>query len=91
MAPVFVNCPGPISAWADKGKSTTVVTWDVPMASDEVDGDITAVQTDGPQPGSELTVGLHQIIYTAEDTTGSQAVPCSFVVGVKGQFGYIVN
>ncbi|MBL7809994.1 MAG: HYR domain-containing protein, partial [Saprospiraceae bacterium] len=79
--PTFVNCP--------EGVTFTVglfnqdcqgsAIWSIPIADDNCNATVT--QTDGPDLGSILLVGAHQIQYTAEDAAGNTAT-CNFTIEV---------
>ena len=81
-APVFSNCSSDIVAYADRGTTSTQVTWFHPTASDN-SGLIPNVTYSGKQPGEIFTAGEHKIRYLASDKTGNVA-QCKFKVFVIG-------
>ncbi|WP_417587995.1 HYR domain-containing protein, partial [Pararhodobacter oceanensis] len=80
-APVLANMPADIAVDTDEGLSTAMVSWDPPTASDNADGPLTPVQTEGPTPGSAFPQGETTITYTATDSTGNTTT-ASFTVTV---------
>ena len=82
-APEFENCPTNqiltigLYASACNGAPTN---WAIPQATDNC-STVTVTQTAGPSATSTLTVGLHQIIYKAEDAAGNTSF-CTFYVNV---------
>uniref|UniRef100_K1QIC0 Sushi, von Willebrand factor type A, EGF and pentraxin domain-containing protein 1 n=1 Tax=Magallana gigas TaxID=29159 RepID=K1QIC0_MAGGI len=59
------------------GKTTAIVTWNAPTASDPEDGPLTANLAQGGAPGTHFDRGSHTIVYTASDNTGASTY-CSF-------------
>ncbi|XP_078611237.1 uncharacterized protein LOC144881802 isoform X2 [Branchiostoma floridae x Branchiostoma japonicum] len=80
-APTFPNCPSPISAQAEKGTVSAVVSWAAPGAEDNSGEDVQVSQTVGQRPGSRFEEGFHTIVYTATDSVMNSA-NCSFTVTV---------
>ncbi len=83
-APVFSNCSKDIVAIADRGKSSTTVTWSRPTATDNsgVTPNLTHI---GKQSGDLFPAGKHTIRYLASDNSGNVA-ECKFEVFVSGIF-----
>ena len=81
-APVFSNCPSNIVASADRGTTSTLVTWSHPTASDN-SGFIPNITHQGKQPGDTFSAGEHNILYLALDKTGNVG-ECKFKVFVLG-------
>ncbi|XP_020600423.1 sushi repeat-containing protein SRPX2-like [Orbicella faveolata] len=81
-APVFSNCPSDIVANADRGTTSTQVTWSHPTAADN-SGFISNITHYGKQPGDTFPAGEHNIRYLASDKTGNIA-ECKFKVFVLG-------
>jgi hypothetical protein len=79
--PVFENCPSDLTVNNDPDKCGTNVIWSVPVADDNC-GIASVTQTEGPAPGSFLSVGTHTIIYVATDVNGN-SVTCSFDITVN--------
>lgn len=80
--PVFSNCPSNIVASADRGTTSTLVTWSHPTASDN-SGFIPNITHHGKQPGDTFSAGEHNIQYLALDKTGNVG-ECKFKVFVLG-------
>ncbi|MCC5968379.1 MAG: HYR domain-containing protein [Pararhodobacter sp.] len=80
-APVFADVPANITTSTDAGEDTATVTWTSPTATDNVDGAVTPVRTDGPESGSAFPLGDTTITYTATDAAGNAAT-ASFTVTV---------
>ena len=66
-APVFSGVPDDISVNTDAGLPTAVVTFTPPTATDDVDGPVTPVLTEGLPSGSAFPVGVTTVTYTATD------------------------
>ena len=81
-APVFSNCPSHIVATADRGTTSSQVTWSHPTATDN-SGLIPNITNFGKQPGDLFPVGEHNIRYLASDKSGNIA-ECKFKVFVTG-------
>ncbi|XP_041369895.1 uncharacterized protein LOC121383864 [Gigantopelta aegis] len=81
LRPEFNNCPSAsIQAYADRGKTTAVVTWNPPTATDN-SGTVTVQQVDGLRPNQTFSEGSSTIKYTATDPSGNTA-HCAFAVNV---------
>ena len=82
VGPVFSNCSQNIIANADRGNTSTSVTWTPPRATDNsgVDPDIVHV---GKGPGDLFSAGEHSIRYRASDKRGNVG-ECNFKIIVAG-------
>ncbi|XP_033120622.1 hyalin-like isoform X2 [Anneissia japonica] len=67
--PVFVNCPSDMMTNSDPNEATTIVTWDLLNSTDN-SGLIPTI-SDPDLTSIELRIGIHQIVFTAEDTFGN--------------------
>lgn len=85
---MFSNCPSNVVAIADKGTTSTLVTWSHPTATDN-SGIIPNVTHYGKQPGDLFPAGEHNIQYWASDKTGNVG-ECKFKVFVLGNLGLSV-
>ncbi|KAJ7360022.1 hypothetical protein OS493_019110 [Desmophyllum pertusum] len=79
-APVFSNCSPNIVATADRGTTSTHVTWSHPSTTDN-SVVIPNITHSGKQPGELFPAGEHNIRYLASDKTGNVA-ECKFKVFV---------
>lgn len=81
-APVFSNCSNDIVAIADRGTTSTRVTWPHPTAADNsgLTPNITHI---GKQPNGIFPAGRHKIRYLASDKSRNVA-ECKFDVFVSG-------
>ncbi|XP_067018332.1 uncharacterized protein [Acropora muricata] len=80
-APVFSNCPSHIEATADRGTTSSQVSWSHPSATDN-SGLIPNITYYGKQPGDSFPAGEHNIRYLASDKSGNIA-KCKFKVFVS--------
>jgi len=80
--PVFTSCPINISSANDVGLCSAIVTYTVPVATDDC-GTPVVTQTDGSglSSGSAFPVGITSIQYTATDLAGNTTL-CSFNVTI---------
>lgn len=76
------RCPGDLWVIAKNGSS--VVSWDVPVFSDNV-GVAKVVEKSGHRPGQNLAWGAYDIAYIAYDAAGNAAT-CTFKVTVLCKF-----
>ncbi|XP_033097160.1 mucin-12-like [Anneissia japonica] len=74
-----ITCPDGISVPTDKGMSTAVATWVEPEATDNTG---TPTVTSSSSSGSNFTLGITPVLYTATDNSGNIAT-CSFYVFVQ--------
>ena len=79
---MFSNCPSNIVATADRGATSTLVTWSRPTATDN-SGIIPNITHYGKQPGDLFPAGEHNIRYWASDKSGNVG-ECKFKVFVLG-------
>ena len=82
LGPTFSNCPQNIVTTADRGNTSTSVTWTPPTATDN-SGVIPDISRSGKRPGERFSAGEHNIRYIASDKTGNVA-ECRFKVFVSG-------
>lgn len=75
--------------YTDPLQDDVIVTWDLPVAVDNVDTNVVVVQTEGPAPGSSLPSGSYLVSYTAVDGAGNQADPCVFNIIVQRRFAFL--
>ncbi len=82
-SPVISNCPTDITVSMDLGQCSANVTFTDPTVTDNCDGTVTPVRTDGTglNSGDEFTVGTTTISYIATDDAGNTAT-CSFNITV---------
>ncbi|XP_022825719.1 sushi, von Willebrand factor type A, EGF and pentraxin domain-containing protein 1 isoform X1 [Spodoptera litura] len=80
--PRIERCPGDLWVIAKNGSS--LVSWDVPMFSDNV-GVAKVVEKSGHRPGQNLAWGAYDIAYIAYDAAGNAAT-CTFKVTVLAEF-----
>ena len=78
LAPSFNTCPSKIVTICDAGKNGAVVSWLVPVATDNCS--VTTTSTN--KPGDFFSVGSKIVTYTATDASGNTAT-CTFEVEVK--------
>ena len=84
--PVIRNCPANVLAYADRGMTTSIVTWTPPVAIDNLSGTIETTLVEGQIPGSRFQSGQpHSIKYEAVDAAGNKATPCTFMVTIQGE------
>ncbi|PFX24406.1 sushi, von Willebrand factor type A, EGF and pentraxin domain-containing protein 1-like isoform X3 [Stylophora pistillata] len=73
------SCPGNLAFHTDACQDRATVSWQDPVATDN--SPAVTVKLPTIRPPVKLIVGLYEILYTAEDTSGNSA-NCSFVVQV---------
>ena len=79
-------CPSPITVDTDTGRCDAIVTWTVPVATDNCVLD-TLVAT--AQPGDTFALGVSTVSYTATDSAGNSTT-CSFTITVEDNEGPIL-
>ena len=84
FAPVFANCPSNIFVTADRGTTSTQVTWSHPAATDN-SGFAPNVTHFGKQPGESFPAGEHNVRYLASDRAGNIG-ECRFKIFVQGNY-----
>ena len=87
--PEFKTCPSAVKVNADRGQNSAVVTWPIPIVTDNSNSSITPRLSKGLAPGSRFTQGLHEIEYTAQDASHNDAIPCWFTVTVGSRWRFI--
>ena len=85
--PVITSCPEDITSTIELINSqlpplTSVITWDIPAASDNSGGPVGLTSTH--EQGSEFSIGVTSVIYTAADEYGNSET-CEFQVKVIGK------
>ena len=85
--PAFLSCPADVMAPADTGYCGALVTWTLPVASDNCPG---MVLTSNYSPGDFFPVGNTTVTYTATDAGGLTDV-CSFDVIVQAAPDPVIN
>lgn len=78
----IIQCPENITFNSQIGQCGLIVELEEIIATDNEDGNITAVQTEGIQSGQFFPVGSHSITYTATDT-GELTSSCSYIVTIE--------
>ncbi|HLP12161.1 MAG TPA: DUF2341 domain-containing protein [Flavobacteriales bacterium] len=81
-APIFTSCPVNINVSNTVGSCSAIVSWVLPLASDNCPGVVTVTQTSGLPSGSSFPIGSTTISYLATDVAGNTAI-CSFTVTVS--------
>ncbi|MDD3604878.1 MAG: HYR domain-containing protein, partial [Kiritimatiellae bacterium] len=79
VPPVFAGCPGLISAAADSGDCSAVVTWAAPAATDNW---AVAWVTNNYDSGATFPVGTSTVVYVAMDMAANSST-CLFSVVVS--------
>ncbi|MFT4536698.1 MAG: hypothetical protein ACI9P5_004074 [Saprospiraceae bacterium] len=80
-APVFANCPTDGYTFSQDFSCDTEANWSIPVAFDACTGEIILFSTDmattegvrkvsGPDPGDDLPIGEHTVIYEATSCNG---------------------
>lgn len=87
--PVF-DCPENLTISAEAGICQATVLFDTPTVTDNCDGAIIPVQTEGPASGSIFPVGSTTITFEATDPSGNVAV-CSFEIIVEDDEDPIID
>jgi hypothetical protein len=78
-APVITGCPANLTHYTAPGKSTAVVTWPAPTATDNCDGTVIVACT--PASGSTFAKGITTVTCQATDSSRN-ASSCTFTVTV---------
>ena len=79
--PTIESCPAHIEQETDDGRSTAMVTWQPPVASDNSGEDL-SVKCD-PASGSNFNIGMTIVTCEALDSSGNKAT-CGFQVIING-------
>ena len=78
--PSFSNtCPKNMVSYTAECSSSALVSWNEPSANDN-SGHV-SISYPGVRPPANLSIGLHNIMYSAMDSSGNR-VNCSFIVQV---------
>ena len=75
-----LTCPIDMESLSTPGRSTGVLQYDIPKATDNVDSRL--VVTCNPRPGSILKMGTTTVTCDTSDTAGNDET-CSFDVTLK--------
>lgn len=81
--PTFTKCPSVVYGYTARNVLEGEVVWEYPIASDNYDTDINVTWTGPISPNENIKVGTYTIIYSAEDSTGNQAIPCITKIVMK--------
>ncbi|XP_060604924.1 sushi, von Willebrand factor type A, EGF and pentraxin domain-containing protein 1-like [Ruditapes philippinarum] len=84
--PPIISCQTTQLFYADRGTFNTSVTWIVPTATDNVDRNVSVLQTSGPELGDILSEGFHSVMYKVTDSAGNSFAAlseCTIVLDVK--------
>ena len=79
----LITCPSNITQKVDSGLLTAIVTYTIPLATDNCT-DVTINQTAGLASGAEFPIGINTISFEAIDTAGN-SVTCSFDIIVEAE------
>ncbi|MFV8282544.1 HYR domain-containing protein [Christiangramia marina] len=77
-----IDCPEDIVVIAKTGDDFAFVSYDDATAVDNCDNDVEIEKTEGQDSGSEFSIGIHQIEFTATDESGNTST-CTFIITVK--------
>ncbi|MEE2770818.1 MAG: HYR domain-containing protein [Bacteroidota bacterium] len=88
--PPVITCPAISEQPNDAGKCAAVVTYDLPVVTDNSGETITPILESGPASGSEFLVGTTTVTYSAEDSAGNRAT-CSFDIVVNDEEKPAIN
>lgn len=80
--PEIANCPDDIVVDNDDRECSTVVTYDMPTATDNCEGDITVDDSGALGSGASFPVGVTTETYVFTDANGNEA-SCSFMITVE--------
>lgn len=75
-----IQCPASLEVLAEKDKSYAIVTWRLPVPTDNSNEQLNLT---GLRPPQQLQVGHTKIVYYVEDSAGLNK-SCVFSVKVKG-------
>ncbi len=81
--PIVHGCPEPLIFTAPLGRTSAILTWTEPTATDY--SNMTPVVTQSHQPGDSFTLGVTQVFYVFRDMAGNQAT-CFFTVTVGNYY-----
>ncbi|MFT6353528.1 MAG: gliding motility-associated-like protein [Cryomorphaceae bacterium] len=87
--PVF-DCPENLTISAEAAICEATVFFDTPTVTDNCDGAIIPVQTEGPTSGSVFPVGSTTITFEATDPSGN-VIDCSFEIIVEDDEDPIID
>ena len=84
--PQWHSCPRDRIHYTTRLSDTATPVWVRPVAFDNSNEDIEVVLAEGFESGTEVEVGSYVVTYTAADSTGNEARPCTFTIDVRGKF-----
>ena len=79
--PVLSDCPTNHTQGTDPGQPTAEVVWSGPTATDNSQEAVNV--SCSPTSGSNFTMGVTEVVCTAEDSSGNTAL-CRFYVDIIG-------
>ncbi len=90
-SPVFSGVPADITVTTtSSSRKTAVVIWTAPTVMDNVDGNVTPLQTAGLLSGFEFPVGVSTILYTATDSIGNSSTESFTVTVIQREFPWLI-
>ena len=84
--PQWNSCPRDVLAFTTRNSHVATPVWIRDSASDNSGEAIDVRLVKGFESGSSTPVGSHTVTYTAVDSTGNEARPCTFTIDVRGKF-----
>lgn len=82
--PPSIQCPSPIVTETLKGQNYAYIKWTVPKVTDNADPSPSLWMKPYIVSPWKVKIGVHVIVYTAEDASGNKAT-CKFKVKVLGK------
>ncbi|XP_033625701.1 uncharacterized protein LOC117288937, partial [Asterias rubens] len=83
IPPVLTSCPNTIIRTVELNSAETVnVDWTLPTASDNSNGQVSVNKMSGPERGSPLGAGVHDVVYRLSDANNN-FVECRFCIVVN--------
>ncbi|XP_031559988.1 sushi, von Willebrand factor type A, EGF and pentraxin domain-containing protein 1-like [Actinia tenebrosa] len=82
QAPVFASCPKDILVYAERGKTSSMVNWSAPNATDNSGEAPSVTRVTGYSPPVRLNQGIYNMTYSATDRVNNKAL-CSFKITVQ--------
>ena len=83
IPPVLTSCPSTIIRTVELNSAETVnVDWTLPTASDNSNGQVSVNKIRGPERGSPLGAGVHEVVYNLADANNN-FVECRFCIVVN--------
>ena len=83
--PLIHGCPNSINLYSNRSSYGTYYDWVSPTVTDNLDALVELKQVMGPKPGSFFSEyqSPYTISYTATDSSGNIAIPCTFIIYVS--------